>query len=289
MLTLADIFDPDGALASRLPGFTYRQAQQQMAALVWDALEAGKHAAIEAGTGIGKTFAYLLPVLLSGRRAIISTGTRTLQDQLFARDLPMLGAVVGRPVEVALLKGRNNYLCWHRLDTALHDGTRDAQTLKALRALSDWGQGTSSGDLTELTDLSEDHALRAVVTSTVDNCLGSKCAFFDRCFVLEARRRAQQAQVVIVNHSLLFDPQVARALELVRAGKLGQVVGGGGAGQVEAHDEVDLERLRRIALGRSDAVAPGEAHAAQRDAVAHGRHRTMPSATRTVFMIGATS
>jgi ATP-dependent DNA helicase DinG len=235
MLRFADIFHPGGALARRLPGFTYREAQQRMAGLVWAALEGGEHAAIEAGTGIGKTFAYLLPVLLSGRRAIISTGTRTLQDQLFARDLPMLGAVVGRPVEVALLKGRNNYLCWHRLDTALNEGTRDAQTLGELRALSDWGRSSSSGDLTELEDLSEDHALRAVVTSTVDNCLGNRCDFFDRCFVLEARRRAQRAQVVIVNHHLLLAD-----LALKEAG-FGELLPGADAVIVdEAHQLPDI-------------------------------------------------
>src|SRR5262249_56314809 len=125
MADIVEIFSPDGALAARLPGFSYRQAQQEMAALVAAALASGKHAAIEAGTGIGKTFAYLVPVLVSGRRAIISTGTRTLQDQLFARDLPLLGALLGRPVRIALLKGRNNYLCWHRLEAALHDGARD--------------------------------------------------------------------------------------------------------------------------------------------------------------------
>jgi ATP-dependent DNA helicase DinG len=204
MTELADIFSPSGALASRLPGFSYREAQQQMAELVAAALDSGRHAAIEAGTGIGKTFAYLVPVLLGGRRAIISTGTRTLQDQLYARDLPLLGAVVGRPAEVALLKGRNNYLCWHRLDTALHDGRRDPETQGALRALDEWGTASASGDLTELEDLAEDHALRSIVTSTVESCLGGRCEFFDRCFVLEARRRAQQAQVVIVNHHLLL-------------------------------------------------------------------------------------
>jgi ATP-dependent DNA helicase DinG len=203
-LNLDEVFGVDGSLAERLPGFTYRAAQQQMAELVAEALTSGRHAVIEAGTGIGKTFAYLLPVLLLGRRAIISTGTHTLQDQLFARDLPLLGAVVGRPMEVALLKGRSNYLCWHRLDGALRDGTRDAATVAALGALETWGQTSDSGDLTELEDLAEDQALRAQVTSTVDNCLGRDCAFFDRCFVLEARRRAQAADVVIVNHHLLL-------------------------------------------------------------------------------------
>jgi len=201
---LDEVFGTGGALAERLPGFTYRAAQQRMAELVAEAVAQGRHAVIEAGTGIGKTFAYLLPLLLLQRRAIVSTGTHTLQDQLFARDLPLLGAVVGRPMEVAVLKGRGNYLCWHRLDAAARDGTRDAATVEALRMLDVWAQTSSSGDLTELEDLSDDHALRAQVTSTVDNCLGRDCAFIDRCFVAEARRRAQAADIVIVNHHLLL-------------------------------------------------------------------------------------
>jgi ATP-dependent DNA helicase DinG len=203
-LDLTDLFSPSGELAARLPGFSYRAAQQGMARLVAEALDSGRHAAIEAGTGIGKTFAYLLPVLISGRRAIISTGTRTLQDQLFARDLPMLGAIVGRPARVALLKGRGNYLCWHRLDAALNDGTRDAAMLAELRSIAEWGRSTTSGDLSAFEDLGEDHALRGAITSSVDNCLGQSCEFFDRCFVLEARREAQEADIVIVNHHLLL-------------------------------------------------------------------------------------
>ena len=203
-MTLDDVFGAEGALAEHLPGFTHRAAQQRMAELVVEALESGRHAVIEAGTGIGKTFGYLLPVLLLERRAIISTGTHTLQDQLFGRDLPLLGAVVGRPMDVAVLKGRGNYLCWHRLDSALREGTRDAGTVAALQALDSWGQASDTGDLTELEDIAEDPALRVQVTSTVDNCIGRDCAFFDRCFVLEARRRAQAADVVIVNHHLLL-------------------------------------------------------------------------------------
>src|SRR6478735_3090615 len=204
MVDIADIFSPDGALAAHLPGFSYRKAQQEMAALVAAALSMGKHAAIEAGTGIGKTFAYLVPVLVSGRRAIISTGTRTLQDQLFARDLPLLGALLGRPVRIALLKGRSNYLCWHRIEAALHEGTRDAATLAELRAIATWGRASARGDLTELEDLENDDGLRGAITSTVDNCLGQRCDFYDRCFVAEARRDAQAADVVIVNHHLLL-------------------------------------------------------------------------------------
>src|SRR5690606_12309876 len=134
---------------------------------VFGTLASGGHAAIEAGTGIGKTFAYLVPVLLGGRRAIVSTGTKTLQDQLFARDLPLLGAAIGRRARVALLKGRGNYLCWQRLGTALNDGTRGATAVAELRRLSEWGRASASGDLTEVDDLAEDHGLRAVVTSTV--------------------------------------------------------------------------------------------------------------------------
>ena len=204
MADIADIFSPDGALSARLPGFSYRQAQQEMAALVAAALSMGRHAAIEAGTGIGKTFAYLVPVLVSGRRAIISTGTRTLQDQLFARDLPLLGALLGRPVRIALLKGRGNYLCWHRIETALHEGTRDAATLAELRSIATWGRASDRGDLTELEDLENDDGIRGAITSTVDNCLGQRCDFYDRCFVAAARRDAQAADVVIVNHHLLL-------------------------------------------------------------------------------------
>jgi ATP-dependent DNA helicase DinG len=204
MVTLAEVFNPSGGLLSRIPGYTYREAQQQMAELVWRAINEFEHAALEAGTGIGKTYAYLIPVLLSGRRAIISTGTLTLQDQLFGRDLPSLGKVLGRPVTVALLKGRNNYLCWHRLEAVRHEGRNDAELQGTLDALSVWGRTSSSGDLTELDDFEERHSLRGAVTSTVDNCLGNRCDHYERCFVLEARRRAQAAQVVIVNHHLLL-------------------------------------------------------------------------------------
>lgn len=204
MSRLDEIFGPDGMLSERLSGFTYRRGQAELAELVWQVLRDGRHAALEAGTGIGKTYGYLIPVLLSGQRAIISTGTLTLQDQLYGRDLPALGEVLGRPTTVALLKGRGNYLCWHRLETARLDGRRDAEYRGTLDALSSWGQGSASGDLTEIGDLVDQPGLRANVSSTVDNCLGSRCEYFGDCFVVEARRRAQAAQVVIVNHHLLL-------------------------------------------------------------------------------------
>ena len=166
MRDLAEMFAPNGLLAEHLPGFTHRHAQEEMAQLVWDALGERRHLAIEAGTGIGKTFAYLAPVLLSGKRAVISTGTRTLQDQLYGRDLPMLGAAIGRPVEVALLKGRNNYLCWHRLEIARQDGAGNGALQNRLANIAAWARSGVSGDLTELADLSEEDALRSRITST---------------------------------------------------------------------------------------------------------------------------
>jgi ATP-dependent DNA helicase DinG len=201
---LADWFGASGTLSEQLPGFTYREAQARMAELVWHALQARRHAAIEAGTGIGKTFAYVVPVLVSGQRAIVSTGTRTLQDQLFLRDLPALGAALGRPVGVALLKGRANYLCLHRLELARRQPGNAPALRRTLEALADWSRTTRGGDLAELESVAEEHSLREQITSTVDNCLGAKCERIDECFVLKARRRAQAADVVIVNHHLLL-------------------------------------------------------------------------------------
>jgi ATP-dependent DNA helicase DinG len=231
----AEMFRPDGLLASHLPGFTHRQAQEEMAQLVWDAIRESRHLAIEAGTGIGKTFAYLVPVLMSGKRAIISTGTRTLQDQLFDRDLPLLGAAVGRPVRVALLKGRNNYLCWHRLNVARQEDARRGLSQQKLATIEAWGRSGGNGDLTEFADLAEDDSLRFRVTSTVDNCLGTRCEHYDECFVVEARRRAQDADVVIVNHHLLLAD-----LALKEAG-FGELLPGADAVIVdEAHQLPDI-------------------------------------------------
>jgi len=235
MHDLAEMFRPGGLLAEHLAGFTHRDAQEEMARLIGDALVERRNFAIEAGTGIGKTFAYLVPVLLSGKRAVISTGTRTLQDQLYDRDLPMLGAAIGRPVTVALLKGRNNYLCWHRLEVARQEGARSGLFQNRLANISSWARSGVSGDLTELADFSEDDALRSRITSTADNCLGNRCEFFDDCFVVEARREAQAADVVIVNHHLLLAD-----LALKEAG-FGELLPGSDAVIVdEAHQLPDI-------------------------------------------------
>jgi ATP-dependent DNA helicase DinG len=205
MIDVTDVFGRDGLLARYLPGFAYRKTQEEMAHLIHDALARSENLAVEAGTGIGKTFAYLVPVLMSGRRAVISTGTLTLQDQLYHRDLPLLGSAIGRPVHVALLKGRANYLCWHRLNTAQHGVVRDSKLLSQLMTVAEWARATETGDLTEIENASTaDHALRSWITSNSDNCLGSHCEFFDDCFLVKARRRAQVADVVVVNHHLLL-------------------------------------------------------------------------------------
>jgi ATP-dependent DNA helicase DinG len=204
MYALGDVFGPDGLLAHHLPGFSHRAEQQEMAEWVMSALRERRPLLVEAGTGIGKTFAYLVPVLLSGQRVIISTGTRTLQDQLFARDLTLLGPVLGRPVEIALLKGRNNYLCGHRLELARLAQYRDRRHSGVLESVVEWARITSDGDLNDCPALGDRPDVLPLVSSTSDNCLGARCEAFERCHVVAARRNAQAAQIVIVNHHLLL-------------------------------------------------------------------------------------
>jgi len=204
MTDLADFFSADGHLAQHLPGFSHRETQETMAVQIWEAARENRHLIVEAGTGIGKTFAYLVPLLLAGRRAVISTGTKTLQDQLFARDLPALGAAIGRPVSVALLKGRANYLCWHRLVLAQQGEIANPSWLRELAEIARWAQTSSNGDLTEHHDSTEIHGLKSWISSTVDNCLGARCERIDECFVVKARREAQAADIVVVNHHLLL-------------------------------------------------------------------------------------
>ena len=202
-----EIFGAQGPLARALPGYSFRPEQAAMAQAVARALRNCEPLLVEAGTGTGKTFAYLVPAILSGRSAIISTGTRTLQDQLFRRDLPMLAQALGMPVNIALLKGRSNYLCRHRLELAtqqgsLLDGERGA--VRMLGRVARWASTTTSGDLAELSDLPEQSSLWPSITSTRDNCLGQECRQFSRCHVMDARRAAQAADIVIVNHHLLL-------------------------------------------------------------------------------------
>ena len=194
-----------GELAQALPQFHPRPSQQQLAAAVVDALGSRGTLLAEAGTGTGKTFAYLVPALLSGLRTIVSTGTRALQDQLYHRDLPRLRDALGIGLKSALLKGRANYLCLYRLERARGEPRFSARDQVALfQRIVAWAGRTRMGDLAEIEALPEDSPLIPMVTSTVDNCLGSECPFYGDCFVVQARQRAQAADLVVVNHHLLL-------------------------------------------------------------------------------------
>jgi len=202
-----DLLGPEGPLARAIPDFRVREEQQSLAAAVTEVLGSGGHLLAEAGTGVGKTFAYLVPALASRRRTIISTGTRHLQDQLFHRDLPLVMEALGQGEEmdqVALLKGRSNYLCLHRLDTARERADLGGREHERLSDLAVWSRKTASGDLAEGPEISERSRLWPMVTSTVDNCLGQDCPKYEQCFVLKARQRAMQRRVVVVNHHLLL-------------------------------------------------------------------------------------
>jgi ATP-dependent DNA helicase DinG len=197
-------FDADGMLARALPGFRPRDGQRRMAEAVADALERRSILLVEAGTGTGKTFAYLAPVLDAGLKVVISTGTKTLQDQLFQRDLPAICGALGRPVRVALLKGRANYLCRHRLSLALDEGPGVVRETRRLAKIQAWAATTTRGEIAEVPGIPEDAPIWARVTSNADNCLGQECAEFQRCHVVKARREAMKAEVVVVNHHLLL-------------------------------------------------------------------------------------
>ncbi len=197
-------FGPEGPLARSLAGFSPRRSQLAMAGRVALALENRAPLVVEAGTGTGKTFAYLVPALLSGKRVLISTGTRTLQDQLFNKDLPLVGGAIGVPAHVALLKGRSNYLCSYRFRQLAGQrslaGTRD----RMIGRLERWSKITKTGDIAEVPDLGDAHPLTPQITSTRENCLGNRCPDVGRCHVIDARRKAIESDIVIVNHHLLL-------------------------------------------------------------------------------------
>ena len=203
--TVAEAFAPDGPLARADSGYLPREVQSRMADAVASAITDRAALVTEAGTGVGKTFAYLVPVLLSGRRTLVSTATKNLQDQLFFRDLPRLSEALGVPTTVALLKGRASYLCRHRLVQARESATLpDRMAVRALARIEVWAQSTSSGDMSELDGLDERSEVIPLVTSTRENCLGGECPEFVACHLMRARREAMAADVVVVNHHLFF-------------------------------------------------------------------------------------
>ena len=199
------VFDNQGLLSRADPHFKPRSGQTDMALAVAQAISERQALVVEAGTGVGKTFAYLVPALLSGQRVLVSTATKTLQDQLFNRDLPRLAQALGLPVKIALLKGRANYLCLHRLELARTEALLpDKTSVRTLAKVEKWAHATRTGDLAEMPGLDERSSLIPFITSNRDNCLGSECKQYADCFVIKARREAQDADVVVVNHHLFF-------------------------------------------------------------------------------------
>ena len=204
-------FAPDGVLTRAADHFVERSGQLEMALAVAHAIENAEVLVVEASTGVGKTYSYLVPALLSGERVLVSTATKALQDQLFSRDLPRLVEALGVPVSTALLKGRASYVCLHRVTLARQDSSViDRIALRSLAKIEQWAQTTKAGDLAELSGLDERSPLIPLVTSTRENCLGAQCPEFRNCHVNLARREAMAADVVVINHHLFFADMAVR-------------------------------------------------------------------------------
>ncbi|MBC3868677.1 ATP-dependent DNA helicase [Undibacterium oligocarboniphilum] len=202
---IAHLFGSDGPLSQAIPGYRPRSPQIEMAKTIASAIAGHGTLLAEAGTGTGKTYAYLIPALLWGGKTIVSTGTKNLQDQLFLRDIPTIRKVLKAPVSVALLKGRANYLCHYHLERTLQNGRLTSrEDVGYLRDISRFIKTTASGDKAELSRVPEGASVWSLVTSTKENCVGSECQYYQDCFVMKARKEAQQADVVVVNHHLFF-------------------------------------------------------------------------------------
>ncbi|MEE8728760.1 MAG: ATP-dependent DNA helicase [Rahnella inusitata] len=208
---MTDDFATDGALAQKIEGFKPREPQRLMAQAVSKAISEKQGLVVEAGTGTGKTYAYLAPALRSGKKVIISTGSKNLQDQLYSRDLPKVAAALKFKGRLALLKGRSNYLCLERLEQqSLSGGDLASQALSELAHLRHWSSNTEEGDISTCNVVPEDSFVWPLVTSTNDNCLGSDCPLYKECFVVKARRKAMDADVVVVNHHLFMADMVVK-------------------------------------------------------------------------------
>lgn len=203
------ILGPGGPLARALPGYEDRPEQLRMAEAVARSIERETTLLVEAGTGTGKTLAYLVPAILSGKKVVVSTGTRALQDQIVDKDLPLLAATTGLVVRAAAMKGLTNYVCRRRLEEAL--GEARAGASRELLAIAQWARGSELGDRAELGDVADDHSSWNLVTSSTETRIGAKCAHFAECFVSEMRARAEAAQIVVVNHHLYFADLATRS------------------------------------------------------------------------------
>ncbi|XXN65211.1 ATP-dependent DNA helicase [Enterobacter ludwigii] len=208
---MADDFAADGALAQAIPGFKPREAQRQMAKAVTEAVKTGGELVVEAGTGTGKTYAYLAPALRAKKKVIVSTGSKALQDQLYNRDLPTIARALKFSGKTALLKGRSNYLCLERLEQQNQTGgDLSVQALGDLTSVRGWSSETTDGDVSNCNGVAEDSPIWPFVTSTNDNCLGSDCPLYKDCFVVKARKKAMDADVVVVNHHLFLADLVVK-------------------------------------------------------------------------------
>lgn len=203
MNALTDIFAEGGALSAELDGYAPRFQQQELAQAVAEAIATRQVLVAEAGTGTGKTLAYLIPAVLSGQRVVVSTGTKNLQDQLFHKDIPLLRRALKQPFKAALLKGRANYLCPHRLNVSEGYDLHSRSDLADYQVVRAWAGRTRDGDIAEVSGVAENAMVWMSVTSSADNCLGQECPELEKCFLLKARRKAQEAQVVVINHHLL--------------------------------------------------------------------------------------
>ncbi len=204
MTSVAELLGPGGPLSRNLSGYEVRSGQLEMATAVERALADDDLLLCEAGTGTGKTFAYLLPAIASGRKVIVSTATRALQEQIVQTDLPAIERMLGQKVSVAVMKGLSNYVCRRRLGERLARDGGSKKARKSLRLVADWAAETATGDIAELVDLSETDPIWPEVTASADTRRGSQCSFYERCFVTRMRRQAEEARLVIVNHHLFF-------------------------------------------------------------------------------------
>ena len=201
---IESFFSNDGALAKVIAGYRPRAAQLEMALAIAQAIRDNQHLIAEAGTGTGKTFAYLVPAILSGKKVIISTGTKNLQDQLFNKDLPVIRKAIKVPFMAALLKGRSNYLCTYRLQNALSSTLGfSKEDAVALAKIKSWSKRTQNGDISEMAEVAEADPVWYQATSTRENCLGQECPDYAECFLVKARKNAQESEILVVNHHLL--------------------------------------------------------------------------------------
>jgi ATP-dependent DNA helicase DinG len=230
------LLEPKGPLSRALPGYEDREGQLAMAEAVERALDEDRVLLCEAGTGTGKTLAYLVPAILSGRKVVISTATKALEEQIFVKDLPLVAEHLGLMTEVALVKGLGNYLCLRRLDELRKSPEADSAALRSLPVVEAWARDTETGDLAELVTLAENDPVRREVCSSSETRIGSSCPFYERCFVTRMKRDAEQARVVVVNHHLFF---ADLALKLGRGGVPG-------AGALPPYDAVIFDEAHEL-------------------------------------------